>query len=881
MAKKDPCLDIAINEKFGISEEDAKELVDRLKQQMALLKGDPEYLVKLKRAAGAMSEKMKQDLLFAKRRRKAQIIINSQLDNRIVNDPKSAKKLKEYIAGYQPQRWQKDFEKGGTGFQQLDSIAGQQASKRRERLNYIIHSLGIDGAWALSRPTILGGSNLNKKIQYPFGQGIFDDVNFHRDVVHEMFDAPKKGVPVTNNELAQKFAKATIEVKRDVVAQFRANGVNIGWLADHVTTQYHDSVAIASGGFEAGGILRKGITREQAKDRWIQRLYNAPDDNPNQNSGLLDVERTFVKPTGEIVETKAERVKFLSAVFDNIVSGNRHVHELIPTDLNIGRMSLASKVSQSRQLHFKDADSWLAYNNEYGHRNPIDAILTGIERLSDDLELINRMGPNPDLTFKRLMSNVEMTPSEKNKVQGDFDVVSGKAYEIANPSLHQWTANITALQSMSKLGSAVFSAFSDPIYTAFTRSYHGVNIFSAYYDTYKAALQALSSKEIKEFGILMGFGLEGAVGSSAGRFAAARSATQYVTGANNNFFRWNALNGFTNIMRNGAAYIMSRDMYTASKRPWNQLNERYRYALSQYGITEADWGDIRKLPTTKVEGHDLITPYGVRDAIKNGKVPPDLVKRSHQLADKIQMFIVGENTMAVIEPGASEQSFMRRIPFGGEGAGKSGTASAMAARTFWQFRGFPLSMMMRNFPRVAQMGAPAFLHLLPMVGIGYAIKSAKDILKGREPLDPRDPDNIYKIAYVGVTQSGFGGLASDWLLNDVRKYGYGLADLLGGPTIGTAQDVFAVAGATAAVLRGDETVGEIGKTAWKALYNNTPYVNFWASRTILDYAINYQIQEMLHPGALMRMQNRFTRENNQNFLPGLSPAEVVPYGGSL
>jgi hypothetical protein len=878
---KDPCLEIATNEKFGISEEDAKELVERLKQQMSLLQGDPDFIVKMKRAAGEMSEKMKRDLAFAKRARKTQAVINNQLDKRIVNSPKAAKKLKEYIAGYQPQRWQKDFEKGGDGFQELDSIAGQQASKRRERLNYIVHSMGVDGAWALSRPTIMGGSGLTKRVQYPFGQGIFDDVNFHRDAVHELFDAPKKGVPVTNNDLAQKFATAVIEVKKDIITRFRANGVNIGWLEDHVTTQYHDSVAIASGGFESGGILKKGLTPEQAKDRWIKRLYNAPEDNPNQNSGLLDVERTFVKPTGEIVQTKAEREKFLSKVFDNIVSGDRHVHELVPTDLSVGRMSLASKVSQSRQLHFKDGDSWLAYNSEYGHRNPIDAIMTGVERLSDDLELINRLGPNPDSAFKRLVSNVKLTPSEKNKVQGDFDLVSGKAFEIANPSLHQWTSNITSLQNMSKLGSSLFSAFSDPIYTAFTRSYHGVNIFSAYYDTYKAALKALTSKEVKEFGILMGFGLEGAVGSSAGRFAAARSATQYVTGANNNFFRWNVLNGWTNIMRNGAAYIMSRDLVNAVKRPWNGLNERYRFVLSQYGITEADWEGIRKLPKTKVDGYDLITPYGVRQAIKDGKVAPDNVPKFRELSDKLQMFIVGENTMAVIEPGAAEQSFMRRIPFGSEGAGKEGTASVMAAKVFWQFRGFSLSMMMRNFPRVAQIGAPAMFHLLPMVGIGYAVKSAKDILKGREPLDPRDPDQIYKIAIAGVLQSGFGGLAADWVINDARKYGHGLADLLGGPTIGTAQDIAEIFGATAAVIRGDEGVGEIGETTWKLFKNNAPYVNFWASRTVFDYLINYQVQEMLNPGSNQRMVNRMIREGNQNFLPGLSPAEVVPYGGSL
>ncbi len=868
MAKKDPCLNIAVNEKFGVSEEVAKDLVDRLKKESALLKGDPQYEVKMRRAAGEMSEKMKQALSFAKRARKSQAIINSKLDQRIVNNPKAAKALKQYIAGYQAQRWQKDFEKG-IGFQDLDSVAGQQASKRRERLGRVVHALGVKGAWALAKPSIFGR-------KYPFGQGLFDDVNFHRDLVLELFDAPKTGRPATNNELAQKMAKAIISEKKDMITGLRANGVNIGWLADHVTTQYHDSVAIASGGFEAG-ILKTGLTRAEAKQRWIRRLY----DPENESQGLLDIDRTFVKASGEFVRDPQQRLEFLSAVFDNIVSGDRHVHELVPTDANVGQMSLASKVSQSRQLHFKDGDSWLAYNNEYGHRNPVTAVLTGIERLSDDLELINRMGPNPDATFKRLMSNVEMTASEKNKIQADFDLVSGKAFEIANPTIHQFETGIASLQTMSKLGSAVFSAFSDPIYTAFTRSYHGVNIFTAYYDTYRTALKTLGDKEVKEFATLLGLGLEGAVGSSAARFAPARSATQYISGATDNFFRWNLLNGWTNFMRDGAAYMMSRDMINAAKKPWNQLNERYRYVLSQYGITEADWEVIKKLPRTKVSGVDIISPHGVRQAIKNGAVPPDQVARTRELADKVQMFLVGENTMAVIEPGAAEQSFMRRIPFGGEGAGKAGTASGMAARLFWQFRGFPLSMMMRNFPRVAQIGAPALFHLLPMVGIGYAVKSAKDLLKGREPLDPRNPDHIYKIAVSGVLQSGFGGLAGDFIVNDARKYGHGLADLLGGPTIGTAQDIAEIFGATAAVVRGEEGVGEIGETVWKAFKNNAPYVNFWAFRTVFDYMIDYQIREMLNPGSLMRMQNRFIRENNQNFMPGFSPAEVVPYGGSL
>ncbi|MFZ9115145.1 MAG: hypothetical protein ACO24D_18675, partial [bacterium] len=385
-------------------------------------------------------------------------------------------------------------------------------------------------------------------------------------------------------------------------------------------------------------------------------------------------------------------------------------------------------------------------------------------------------------------------------------------------------------------------------------------------------------KARQEFANLMGLGLEGAISSSAARFSAGRSATQYLSEATNNFMSWNLLNGWTNFMREGAAYMMARDLVNASKKNWSELNDAYRYVLGQYGIKEADWAVIKDLPTTKVSKLDLITPYGIRRAIEDGLVPPDNVPKFREMAEKLQSFLVGENTYAVIEPGASEAAFMRRIPFGGNET-TAGTPGAMAARLFWQFRGFGLSMMMRNYPRVAKMGLPAFFHLLPMVGVGYGVKTAKDLLKGKEPLDPRDPDQIYSIAVSSVLQSGVGGLAGDFVVNDYRKYGRSAADVIFGPTLSSAQDVFELASATASVLKGEEPVGEIGETAWAVLRNNTPYVNFWATRTAFDYMIDYQIREMLNPGSLSRMQKRYEKENNQRFW--LAPNEIVDYGGGF
>jgi len=154
-----------------------------------------------------------------------------------------------------------------------------------------------------------------------------------------------------------------------------------------------------------------------------------------------------------------------------------------------------------------------------------------------------------------------------------------------------------------------------------------------------------------------------------------------------------------------------------------------------------------------------------------------------------------------------------------------------------------------------------------MVGLGYAAKSAKDLMKGREPVDPfEDPETFGKIVVASVLQSGFGGVLGDFVVNDYRKYGSSLPEVVGGPTVSTFQDF---ASLYSSLVRGEDPAAE----AWNVIKRNAPYGNFWATRTMMDYFVNYQIQEFLNPGYLRRMERRAKKKNNQEFWA--SPAQFV------
>ena len=840
MAKRtDPCLDLANQSRFGLSPQAAKDVVDELKAERQAIANDASVAdkdSKFRQTAKDLTAAQQFELIQKRRQRKIQVFKNAALDGRLAAGNNQAKTLSQMIVG-----------SARRGFKALDSIASKQIAMKKLRVGRILSvfnkagdSLFSTENLQLSRPTVAG--------YFPFGKGLFDDESFQRSLVVELFE----GLGKSGNADARKLADAILKEKRDMINALQAEGVPIGWLDDHVTTQTHDAIAISKAGV----------------DEWIDTI-----------KPLLHKDRTF---------TSSDPVKqreFLEAVYNNIKSGKRKSVELVSEQGAGGRRSLSSTMSASRQLHFKDADSWIKYNQLYGHSNAVQSIVQGIERLSDSLELIKVMGADPDGSFNRLLDNNNFGPFDKRMLKSEFNQVTGAAFEVDGPKLHKWTSGIAAIQSLSKLGSAIFSSTTDPIYVAFTQHYHGKNFFTAYYNAFINVgvgrfLQRAKSREIELFARKLGLGFDGVIGSAAGRFAGARDSTEALQGAVNNFFRLNGLSGWTNWYREGAAYLMASDMADATKLNWDQLAPSYRRLLERYGITDSDWKDIAALPMDKVNGLDVMLPQRVFDEIELGNITGDAVPRSQELAEKIQQVLITENEFAIMQPGANEGAFMSRYPVGGREGTTAGTAQGMIGRLFWQFRSFGLTMLFRQWPRAYEMGVPAMMHLVPMIGLGYGAMASKDLLKMRELKSAEDPVDLGKIAVASVLQSGFGGIAGDFLFNDYRQYGSSAYDVLGGATVSTFNDLANFGLSLYDTATGHDPV-DAAAAGWRAIKSNIPYANWWASRTAFDYLVNYQVQEILNPGSLRRMERRFRQKNNQDYRPGWAPSEIVEYGGGL
>jgi hypothetical protein len=82
---------------------------------------------------------------------------------------------------------------------------------------------------------------------------------------------------------------------------------------------------------------------------------------------------------------------------------------------------------------------------------------------------------------------------------------------------------------------------------------------------------------------------------------------------------------------------------------------------------------------------------------------------------------------------------------------------------------------------------------------------------------------------------------------------------MAGPTAGTVEDLADLWGRFRA---GDDLAAQ----SFRTLINNTPYMNLFYVRPVLDYLILWSIQESLNPGSLKRLEKRIERENGQTFL---------------
>lgn len=553
-----------------------------------------------------------------------------------------------------------------------------------------------------------------------------------------------------------------------------------------------------------------------------------------------------------------------------------------------GSANLAKRMSQERVLHFKSADDWFDYNEKFGNGTLMESIISGLGYNAQNTGMLRKLGTNPEAMvesiYDDLLKSMKGDPEGKKalnatrrKTNNFLMEITGQTMIPGNKMVAKWGSILRAWQSMAKLGGAVLSSFSDTVTYGSEIRYQGGTLLSGIGESFAALRKGRRDAEYREIAANMGVGLDSFIGTLTDKFSANDPLPGMMTKTMNLFFKLNGLSWWTDTMKISAAIGTSNRLYQQKDRAFANLDPSTSRVLKLYGIGENEWPVISKAFQVTSDGTGLITPEAMmntrkvqdqdlaaileRQGVPVSKARVDTLR--NELERKIRAYVSDRTGFAQLETDARARAFWSQ-------GTQRGTTGGELLRMIAQFKQYPTIFLQRTVGReitgrAKGTGSDRFVDsplynlaslFTTLTVMGYVSMSAKDIAKGREPRDPLQ----WKTLMAAAVQGGGAGIYGDFLFGDMKnRFGGGAISTFAGPVLGSVETVVDL---WQRVRDGDDSAA----ATYRAILNNTPFLNLFYTRAALDYMILYDISESLNPGYLRRMEQRLRKENEQEFL---------------
>lgn len=565
----------------------------------------------------------------------------------------------------------------------------------------------------------------------------------------------------------------------------------------------------------------------------------------------------------------------------------------------VGPANLAKKLSQSREILFKDADAWHDYNAQYGSRNLREAVVKGLSHSAEATGLMRQLGTNPKAMFDTIRADLNDSLKTSGDV-GQVSKLSDKEGRLANfmaavdgtmnmPGNAMWArraANVRAWEMLSKLGGMLLSQANDVAVYGSGARYQGRGFLTGMAESVAGLGRNLKDRDKRELAASLGVVLDNMAGELGriGSFSEAGSMSK----ATMLFMKLNGGDWWVVRMRASAALGMAHHMALQSERGWSRIGAEYQRVLGLYNIDAAKWDVIRQSSAKHVDGKGYIVPEGVRNLSDEAMsayvkttgqaVNADTIDTARrEIEGNLRTYYSDQTTTLALDPDAKVRATMLQ-------GTRPGTVPGEFFRFLAQFKSFTGAYMQRVMGRelfgrgyegdsiwgALRHGNGEFTGLAQLIAtstlMGYASMQLKALAAGKTAQDPLEsPAQAAKVMLAAMVQGGGAGIYFDFLFGQASRMGSGTIESLAGPTISTGGRVFDL---YHKALAGDHFAAN---AAGEAL-NNTPFLNLFYTRAALNYLVLYRMQETMNPGYLRRMESNVEKAG-QRFI--MRPSEVV------
>jgi hypothetical protein len=627
----------------------------------------------------------------------------------------------------------------------------------------------------------------------------------------------RKPNEIENTDIRQ-IATAIYGVQEELRLRANKSGANISGVPGGVLAQNHSLDKMATAG----------------KKSWV-----------NDVLPLLNSKTSF---GGKFKNDSAGLKKALESAYDAMVTGVRYQSRLQYTDEKFfdffGSQNLARRLSQKRELHFKNYDSWKKWHENYGEGFLGEQTIKDIQGMTQNIAMLEKFGTNPDVAWKNAVQNIleanrdklsaeaqksgksnkEYLDSIKNKAQEIMDFASGKNQIAVNPTIAQFAGTTRSIVAMASLGKMLLSVISDIPLKASEYKYQGRTFLGGIAKSFTDIIgqTGVSYEEATKTASLLGVYMDAFTGGTN------RFWDDKLTKTSRVFFDIIGNTWWTGRHKLAMTMTLSHDLALKKNISFNDLDDETLRSFTTYGITENDWNKLRQA-ASKIEGNNK--EFIVTDLIKDDAV-----------AEKYIGWIVSRQSFGVVEGGFKQQ---RQLSLGT----KRGTASGELIRMLTQFKSFSYSMLTKVYGREIygkQKIEPMTVTqlFLATVAFGYLAETSSDLLNGKTPKQPDKLETWYK----AVARGGGLGLIGDFVL---PEYG-GTRKIIGA----AAGPVLTKAGDIAEMGVGLVTRGKLpsSKKAFDVALSTIPFNNVIWTRPVLDQLLLNDVRKLLDPAGYARQQ---------------------------
>jgi len=616
----------------------------------------------------------------------------------------------------------------------------------------------------------------------------------------------------TGNEKAAKSGTAFSKAAEYLRERYNRAGGFIPKRNDWGMPQVHDQVKVSKAGM----------------DDWIE--YTLPRLN---REAMVNADGRIMSDD-ELMQAMRESYKTVSTDGQN---------KKVPGAFS-GNGKMANRHQDSRFLVFKDADSWIEYQEAFGSPDFFNVMVGHIRSMSSEIAMLEVLGPNPNMAFKYL-SDVAENDGNMGMVNSVWNVVSGSAdmVDVNRQSLAKGTAFTRHLLMAAQLGGAAISSITDPVYGKMTRAFNGLPIVKSIQHTVGQLNPADESDRAfaAHLGMVMdGWSSQALVGS---RFSGEMDPAGKASKISETLFRASGLTAWTQGQRNSFGLDFQWHLARQMGNPLSEIETKFQGMMRRYGITDEDWEIMRSVPLEEHGGTSYFRPQNMHDL----DLPTETVDN---IVTKILEAMNTEMDFAVPTPDARVRAIQT---WGGK---ERGSFTGEAARMTMMYKSFSMTQFMTHMYR----SGPKFVGVYALrLGISLSVMGAlaiqmKEISRGREP---RQMDGAFLLA--AMMQGGGLGIFGDFIdasgVGNKSRFGNSVMATAMGPGASLVEDVvgLGVSGFDFATdpFTGDDT--NLGREGARLLQRYTPGNNLWYARLLFERYLFDNLQEMTDPKA---KQNR-------------------------